>query len=298
MSIEKGKQGALCADHNAATDASHSSTQTTQEPLPMSRRTVLSAAAAAALPASPAFAVTAASAGPSPTIVLVHGAFAGSEGWSDVTTILMGKGYRVVAAANPLRGVASDAREVAALLDSIEGQIVAVGHSYGGMVISNAAAGRKNVRALVYVGAFTPSEGESVIDLAGRYPGSTLGETLTPVALGNGQKDLYIAPDKYHKQFCGDIPAEQAAVLATNQRPIAEAAILEKSPRAAWKSIPSWHIYGTADKNIPAEAMKWMAQRAKAKQIVEIDGASHVPQLSHAPAVANIIQAAASSIKA
>lgn len=256
---------------------------------------VIGAGTLSGLPAGASAAEASEAAGAArPTIVLVHGAFAGSEGWAQVTELLRRKGHSVVAAANPLRGVASDAAALGALVASIPGPVVLVGHSYGGFLISNAAAGRDNVKALVYVAAFTPEAGESVLDLAGRYPGSTLGDTLKPVPLPDGGKDLYIAQDKYHAQFCADLSATQARILATSQRPIAEAALQEKSAGAAWKQIPSWHLYGTADKNIPAAAMKWMAQRANARKTVEIAGASHVPHVSHAASVAGLIEQAAS----
>lgn len=230
---------------------------------------------------------------PKTTFILVHGAFAGSEGWSDVTQILQAQGHTVIAAPNPLRGVHNDSVALGALIDSATAPVVLVGHSYGGFLISNAAVGRSKVKSLVYVGAFTPDAGESVVDLAGKYPGSTLGDTLAAVTLADGGKDLYIEQSKYHQQFCADITASRATILASNQRPITEAAIVEKSGAAAWKTLPSWHIYGTADKNIPAAAMKFMADRAHSKKTVELAGASHVPHLSQPAAVASIILEAA-----
>jgi pimeloyl-ACP methyl ester carboxylesterase len=227
------------------------------------------------------------------TIILVHGAFAGADGWTDVVKNLKSAGHPVICVANPLRGLKTDAAEVSAVIASITGPVILVGHSYGGMLISMAAVGKANVKGLVFVGAFTPDAGESVVDLAGKFPGSTLGDSLHAVPLVNGGKDLYIAQAKYHQQFCADVPKAAAAIMATTQRPIAEAAILEKADGAAWKEIPSWHIYGTADKNIPAAAMKWMAERAKAKASIAIPKASHVPHITHATAVANMIKAAA-----
>lgn len=261
----------------------------------MNKRLFLQTAAitGGALASGLAFDVAAAASGT--TFVLVHGAFAGSDGWADVTRSLQRKGHGVIAVANPLRGVASDSAAVAAVVDSLAGPVVLVGHSYGGMLISNAALGRANVKGLVYVGAFAPDAGESVADLAGKFPGSTLGDALAPVALPGGGKDLYIARDKYHQQFCADLPAARAAILATDQRPIAEAALGEKSAAAAWKQIPSWHVYGTADRNIPAAAMGWMAERANARRVVQIKGASHVPHMSHAATVASLIAQAAGS---
>ena len=232
---------------------------------------------------------------PTPTVVLVHGAFAGAEGWSGVIEMLEQRGYPVIGAANPLRGVRHDADYLASLLLSIEGPVVLVGHSYGGTVITNAVTGTvSNVRALVYVGAFSPDVGESVVSLAGLFPGSTLGENLAPpVALGDGAKDLYISQPRFHHQFAADLPEAQAHLMSIAQRPIAESAILEPSGEPAWKRIPSWHIYGTADRNIPAAAMKFMAQRASAKNTVELVGASHVPHISQAKAIADMIDEAA-----
>ena len=157
------------------------------------------------------------------TIVLVHGAFAESASWNEVINTLTAHGFPVIAAANPLRGVTYDSAYLASLLKTIDGPIVLVGHSYGGTVISNAAAGNRNVEALVYVAGFAPEAGESAADLAGRFPGSTLGETLAPVPLPDGGADLYIRQDLYHAQFCADVPESEARRMAAAQRPVAEA---------------------------------------------------------------------------
>ncbi len=232
---------------------------------------------------------------PTPTVVLVHGAFAGADGWSVVIEMLGRRGFPVIAAANPLRGVRHDANYLACLLLSIEGPVVLVGHSYGGTVITNAVTGTvSKVRALVYVGAFSPDVGESVVSLAGLFPGSTLGDNLAPpVTLGDGAKDLYIAQNRFHGQFAADVPEAQTRPMSITQRPIAESAILELFGEPSWKGIPSWHVDGTADRNIPAAAMKFMAQRAGAKNTVELAGASHVPHISQAKAIADVIEEAA-----
>ncbi|AKJ27297.1 alpha/beta hydrolase [Caldimonas brevitalea] len=231
-----------------------------------------------------------------PTVVLVHGAFAGSDSWNAVAAALGAKGYTVVAAANPLRSVSGDAAYVRALASSIAAPVVLVGHSYGGTVIANAATGLKNVKALVFVGAFAPDKGETVIELSGRYPGSTLGDALAPpVPLGGGGKDLYIDQAKFHAQFAADVPAPTARLMAATQRPVAEAALTEPSGDPAWKTIPSWFIFGTADKNIPPAAMKFMAVRAGARKIVEIPKASHVPNVSHPAEIAQLIEEAAAA---
>ncbi|MBW4421137.1 MAG: alpha/beta hydrolase [Myxacorys californica WJT36-NPBG1] len=229
-----------------------------------------------------------------PTIVLVHGAFAESSSWNSVLTKLIAKGYPTIAVANPLRGVKSDAGYVASVLKGIEGPIVLVGHSYGGSVITNAVNGNKSVKALVYVAGFAPEVGETAAELSGRHPGSTLGPTLAPpVALPDGGKDLYIQQNKFHAQFAADVPASDAKLMASTQRPITEGALNEASSAPAWKSIPSWFIYGDRDLNIPAAVHSFMAKRANSRETLAVDGASHVVMVSHPNAVAEVIEHAA-----
>jgi pimeloyl-ACP methyl ester carboxylesterase len=231
-----------------------------------------------------------------PTVVLVHGAFADSSSWNGVITILEKDGYKVVAAANPLRGVRADADAVADIVKGIEGPVVLVGHSYGGSVISEAGEGRPNVKALVYVAAFAPEAGETALGLTGKFPGSTLGGALSlPVKLTSGGNDLYIEQSRFPQQFAADVPVSQARLMAAGQRPIAEAALSETSTAPAWKSVPSWFIYGEKDKNIPPAALGFMAERAKSRQTVVVKGASHVVMVSHAPAVATLIEKAATA---
>ncbi|MEH1969582.1 alpha/beta fold hydrolase [Nostoc sp.] len=231
-----------------------------------------------------------------PTIVFVHGAFAESSSWNGVLTKLIAKGYPTVAAANPLRGVKSDADYVASILKGIEGPIVLVGHSYGGLVISNAVQGNQNVKALVYVAAFAPEAGETAAALTDRYPGSTLGPTLAPpVALPDGGKDLYIQQSKFHAQFAADVPTKDAQLMASTQRPIREAAFNEAVGAPAWKSIPSWFIYGDRDLNIPAAVHAFLAKRANSKETIAVQGASHVVMVSHPDAVATLIEHAATT---
>jgi len=231
-----------------------------------------------------------------PVVVLVHGAFADASSWNGVVKILQKDGYFVVAAANPLRGVKSDGTYIASLVANLKAPVVLVGHSYGGNVITEAANGHSNIKALVYVSAFAPDSGETVAGLADKFSGGTLGQALAPpVELADGSKDLYILQNKFHAQFAADVPAAQAALMAATQRPIAQAALNEKSGDAAWKKIPSWFIYGDADKNIPPTAMAFMAKRALARDTVVIKGASHVVMVSHADAVARLIEKAASA---
>lgn len=232
--------------------------------------------------------------GDKPTIVLVHGAFADSSSWNGVVKILEKDGYPVVAAANPLRGVKKDAGEVADILASIKSAVVLVGHSYGGSVISEAAEGHANVKALVYVAAFAPDTGETAAQLAGKFPGSTLGPTLgPPVILSSGGKDLYIRQDKFHDQFAADVPEVEARLMAATQRPIQETALNEAQTEAAWRKIPSWFIYGDGDRNIPPEASAFMAARAHSRDTVVVKGASHVVMVSNPEPVAGLIEKAA-----
>lgn len=231
-----------------------------------------------------------------PTIVLVHGAFADSSSWNGVVARLSADGFKVVAAANPLRGVASDARYVASVLDSIAGPVVLVGHSYGGTVISGAAVSKPQVKSLVYVAAFAPDEGETVAQLAGKFPGGTLVEALAaPVPLPDGGADLYIDQGKFWQQFAADVPQAEARVMAATQRPVAETALGEPSGTAAWKKLPSYFVYGTADLNIPAAALGFMAERARSRKTVVVEGASHVVMTSHPHAVAALIEEAANA---
>lgn len=229
-----------------------------------------------------------------PTIVLVHGAFAESSSWDGVARKLQALHYPVIAAANPLRGVKSDAAYVAGIVDAVKGPVVLVGHSYGGSVISGAANGKANVKALVFVAAFAPEAGETVAELAGKFPGSTLGPTLAPaVALADGGKDLYIQQDKFRAQFAADVPAAAARVMAATQRPIAEAALGEGAGTPAWKAVPSWFVYGDRDQNIPPAALAFMAQRAGSLKTVAVQGASHVVMVSQPDIVTKLIVEAA-----
>ncbi|WP_200842131.1 alpha/beta fold hydrolase [Actinomadura sp. K4S16] len=230
-----------------------------------------------------------------PTIVLVHGAFAESSSWNGVIAALLDDGHPVIAVANPLRGVAYDADHLRGVLAAIDGDVICVGHSYGGIVITNGTAGNGNVKALVYIGAFAPDTGESAADLAGRYEGSTLGETLAPVKLADGSTDLYIRQDLYHAQFAADSPAREAAVMAVTQRPIAESALAEPSGEPAWKTIPSWFLIGGKDKNIPAAAQRFMAERAGSRRTVELPEGSHAVGIPEAATVADLVREAAAS---
>lgn len=271
-------------------------TSTTPRPLARALATLLIGLTALALFVAGvvATAAPARAASDKPTIVLVHGAFAESSGWNPVAAQLLAKGYPVVALANPLRGVKSDAAYVSRALDAIKGPIVLVGHSYGGSVITHAAAGKANVKALVYVAGFAPDSGETAAALAGKFPGSTLGPALAPpVPLEDGNKDLYIDQSKFRAQFAADVSVSEAKLMAATQRPITEAALNEPAVAAAWKTIPSWFFFGSLDKNIPRAAHAFMAQRAHAKKVVEIAGASHVVMITHPEPLVKLITEAA-----
>lgn len=251
--------------------------------------TISSAVAAIVISGAAAQAATA-----KPTVVLVHGAFAESSSWNGVAAQLLDQGYPVIAAANPLRGVKQDSDYIADIVEQTAGPVILVGHSYGGAVISNAVHDDPKIKALVYVAAFAPDKGETAIELSGRYPGGTLGPTLAaPVLLDDGNKDLYIQQDKFGQQFAADVPAAEAALMAATQRPISEAALTEASGEPAWKKLPSWFIYGSADKNIPEAALKFMAERAGSKKTVTVPGASHVVMTSNPEKVAALIVEAA-----
>jgi pimeloyl-ACP methyl ester carboxylesterase len=229
-----------------------------------------------------------------PTVVLVHGAFAESSSWNSVVGELLKDGYPVIAAANPLRSVKGDAAYLTGILSSIPGEVILVGHSYAGLVMTEAAAAAPNVRSLVYVAGYAPDVGESAVTISGRFPEGTLGPSIAPpVTYADGGKDLYIDQAKFRAQFAADVPEGEAARMAATQRPILEAALAEPVSVAAWKTKPSWFIYGALDKNIPRSAQAFMAERAKARETIEVPGASHVVMISHPDKVAAMIKRAA-----
>ncbi|MET8223164.1 alpha/beta fold hydrolase [Streptomyces sp. NPDC004082] len=230
-----------------------------------------------------------------PTVVLVHGAFADSSSWNGVVERLRKDGYPVLAVANPLRGLASDAEYLHSVLDHVKGPVVLAGHSYGGAVISEAAADSPQVKALVYIAAFSPDKGESALELSNKYPGSTLGPTLDavpfPLPGGGTGTDLYIKPDKFHHQFAADVPTRVADLMAATQRPVASSALEEGATAAAWKTIPSYTLIATEDYNIPPAAQRFMARRAHA-HTTEVK-ASHAVTVSRPQAVTRVIEQAA-----
>ncbi|MDO0939055.1 alpha/beta hydrolase [Streptomyces sp. DG2A-72] len=236
--------------------------------------------------------------GAKPTIVLEHGAFADTSSWNGVIKRLQKSGYPVVAAANPLRGPASDAGYLRSVVDRIDGPVVMVGHSYGGTVISDAAVGHEDkVKALVYIAAFLPDTGETSLGLSNKFPGSTLGDAIEAVPYrlpgGSSGNDVYIKPDKFRQQFAADVSQSQASLMAATQRPIAAAALEEKATKAAWKTIPSWSLIATQDLNIPPASQRFMSERADA-HTVEVK-ASHAVPVSRPDVVSRIIQQAANT---
>ena len=232
-----------------------------------------------------------------PTIVLVHGAFAESSSWDPVIDRLLDAGHPVIAAANPLRALATDAAAVADVVRAVEGPVVLAAHSYGGAVMSNVDPDAGEIVGLVYVNGFAPEAGESCFELAGKFPGSMLGETtLRPVPRRDGTTDLYIIEDRFHELFCADVPAQQAARLATTQRPATQEALVEPSgERPLWKEVPSWFLVGEDDRIIPAALQHYMADRAGTHRTIEIPGASHGATLSRPGATADLILEAATS---
>ncbi|MFC8683143.1 alpha/beta fold hydrolase [Microbacterium ureisolvens] len=229
-----------------------------------------------------------------PTIVLVHGAFAESASWNGVIALLQARGVTAVAAANPLRSLAGDAAYVRDVVASIDGPVVLVGHSYAGLVITEAAAQNVAVVGLVYVAAFVPETGDSAFALSASEPGSTLGAALNAYPVASGGNEFAIRAEAFHQQFAADIPQETAALMAATQRPATEAALTDALPTTtpAWKDIPSWHVFGDQDRNIPVAVHRAGAKRAGSRQTWEVAGASHAVGVSRPEVVVEAIAAA------
>jgi pimeloyl-ACP methyl ester carboxylesterase len=235
-----------------------------------------------------------------PSVVLVHGAFADASSWNGVIERLQAKGIPVTAPANPLRGIAADSAYIAAVFGQIQGPVVAVGHSYGGAVITNAATDAKNVVGLVYVAAFAPDEGETLGAIEASSKDSVLNSALVPrqypTADGESATEFYIDPAKAREAFAGDLSDQQAALIAATQRPVAEAAFGEPNGPPAWKHLPSWAVLASGDKAAGTDVVRSMAERAGAK-ITEVDG-SHVIMVSQPAAVTNVILEAVAAVVA
>ena len=277
----------------------------------MSRRKVLAAGATLAGSAALIAGIegTAAAAAPAatgkgspkvkPTIVLVHGGYADSSCWNATIAELQHRGYTTICGANPLRGIPTDAPYIASLLDSITGPVVLVAHSMGGTVITNAAAGKANVKALVYISAFVPDVGETQGDLINKFPGSEVLPVSVPVpytkADGTTGTDLYLSKDG-QAAFAADLSTEIFRVLQATQRPFDAASFTYPTTAAAWKTIPVWGLVAGRDKAIPPACERWMYTRANARKIVEVPTSSHVAMLSHPRIVADLIKDAAEAV--
>jgi pimeloyl-ACP methyl ester carboxylesterase len=262
--------------------------------VPRSRLIVGAAAVIAviALAATGSVSASAAKTDVRPTVVLVHGAFADASAWSAVIGRLQKDGYPVIAPANPLRSLSGDSAYIASVLAQTPGPLVVVGHSYGGAVITNAAAGNANVKALVYVDAFIPAIGEKTADLAGadsELPTAIEFKAFPP--FGASDVDIYLKKDRFRAVFAADVPGKTAAVMWASQRPLAVATGAEPTTAEAWRTTPSWALIGLQDKTITPDALRSMATRAHA-QTVEIDS-SHVAMISHPDAVTSLIEQAA-----
>ncbi|WP_308798919.1 alpha/beta fold hydrolase [Agromyces silvae] len=233
-----------------------------------------------------------------PHVVFVHGAFAESASWNGVIERLYAQGITSTAVANPLRSLAGDAAYVRDVIASIEGPVVLVGHSYGGMVISEASAGNEQVAALVYASAFVPEPGDSAFSLSASEPGSTLGDALDAHPIATGGVELVIQRAKFHDQFAGDAPTQVAGLMGATQRPVTEAALKDAAaaPVPGWKDRPSWHVFGSDDRNIPAAVMRSGAARAEARGTNEVAGASHAISVSQPEAVAAMVAEAVRAV--
>jgi pimeloyl-ACP methyl ester carboxylesterase len=234
------------------------------------------------------------------TVVLVHGAFADASSWNGVIARLLKNGVPTTAPANPLRGITADADYLGAVIEQIEGPVLAVGHSYGGAVITNAATNAKNVVGLVYVAAFAPDEGETLGEVEAGSKDSVLNSALVPRTYpaggGGSATEFSIDPAKARDAFAADLSEEQAALIAATQRPISELAFSEPNGPPAWKRLPSWAVVATGDKAAGTDVTRSMAERAGA-QITEVDG-SHVIMVSQPEAVTNVILDALATVAA
>jgi pimeloyl-ACP methyl ester carboxylesterase len=234
----------------------------------------------------------------SPTVVLIHGAFADASGWAGVTVELASDDVDVIAPPNHLRGIGADAAYVTSVLDQIEGPAVLVGHSYGGAVIT-AAGNHEKVAALVYVAGYALDEGETLGELQGRFPESPLAANLryTPFSTAGGESgtDVSVDPDAFLHIFAADAPTETTRFMALSQRPLSAAAFTEAAGQPAWRSKPSWGIVSGADTTINPDVERFGYERA-AMTVTEVEGASHAVFLSHPGAVAAVIREAVAAV--
>jgi pimeloyl-ACP methyl ester carboxylesterase len=237
--------------------------------------------------------------GSQPTVVLVHGAFADGSSWNEVIERLQAEGLQVTAPAIPLRGISIDSAYLGSLFDQIPGPVLAVGHSYGGALITNAATNANNVLGLVYVCAFAPDEGELLGEIASDSKDSVLSTAQVPLQYPTGEGnetavEFAVDPRKFHDTLAADLPEKQSAIMAATQRPVAEVAFSEPNGEPAWKKLPSWAVVATGDKAAGADVVRSMAKRAGAK-ITEVDG-SHVIMVSQPQAVTDVILTAVAAV--
>ncbi|WP_425839084.1 alpha/beta fold hydrolase [Microbacterium sp. PA5] len=228
---------------------------------------------------------------PTPTVVLVHGAFADASGWAGIIRELKAADITVVAPANPLRGISNDARAIRSVAAAIDGPVLLVGHSYGGAVITEAADGLTNLAGLVYIAAFAPAAGESVSSVQEPFPAPLLASTVRPTpfdAVGAvGGPDLVIDPGQFQETFAADLPEDIAEVMAVSQRPLAAAAAGEPLTHSGWAESPTWYLVSNEDRAISPDAQRFMAGRMNAT-VEDIDG-SHVAFIAQPAAVAAFI---------
>lgn len=234
-----------------------------------------------------------------PTVVLVHGAFAESASWNGVIERLYAQGITSVAVANPLRSLAGDAAYLRDVIASVEGPVLLVGHSYGGLVISEASAGNDQVFGLVFVSAFVPAAGDSAFSLSASAPGSTLGEALDTHNLSGGGVEFVIRRALFRDQFAADVPVAVAGLMGATQRPVTEAALRDPAQASTpgWADRPTWHVFGSDDRNIPVAVLRAGADRAGSLGTVEIAGASHAVSVSQPEQVAETIVAAVRALE-
>jgi pimeloyl-ACP methyl ester carboxylesterase len=226
-----------------------------------------------------------------PTVVLVHGAFADASSWNGVIELLEAKGLTLIAPPNPLRGIAIDSAYIASVLEQIPGPVLLVGHSYGGAVITNAATNAANVIGLVYVAAFAPDEGEALGAVAPTSKDSVLNSALVPrqypTENGDTATEFSIDPAKVRDAFAGDLSDKDIAIIGITQRPISERAFSDVNGPPAWKRLPSWAVVATGDHAVGTDLARSMAERAGAT-ITEVEG-SHVIMISQPQAVTEVI---------
>jgi pimeloyl-ACP methyl ester carboxylesterase len=234
--------------------------------------------------------------GTTPTVVLVHGGFADASCWNGVIDRLQGNGLTTLAPANPLRGIDNDAAYVTNVVKTVKGPVLLVGHSYGGLVITNVGAQVDNAVGLVYVAAMAPDKGEAMLDIAAKYPKTKILDALlsASVAASDAEADFIVDPAKYWAAFAADLPEAQTRILAATQRPFVGSALATPSPAAAWRTLPSWYAVATADQAIHPDQERFYAKRMGATTI-ELE-ASHSIMVSQAEAIADLIRSAVGSL--